>query len=94
MRAQLETNFFGALRLIYALLPHLRSGSASVEKGKRGKTIVNISSATAVAAHAGLALYSASKFALEGISEALVEEVAPLGSELSPCSRAGWELRS
>lgn len=70
-RAQLETNLFGALWITQAALPYLR---------KQGHGhIVQVSSLSGVAASAGQGLYSASKWGLEGFSEALSREVAPFG---------------
>ncbi|MET7842582.1 oxidoreductase [Streptomyces sp. NPDC005356] len=71
LRHQMETNFFGPLHLIRALLPHFR------ERG--GGHIVNISSIAGFSGQAGLGLYNASKFALEGLSEALQHELRSFG---------------
>jgi len=70
IRAVMETNFFGAVRVTRAFLPILR---------EHGGSIVNISSMAGQIGFAGMGAYSASKFALEGLSEALSEELAPFG---------------
>lgn len=74
-RAQLETNFFGAMRVIKAALPHLRSQGSGL--------IVNVTSIGGIIALPFQGPYSASKFALEGLSEALRMEVAPLGVKVA-----------
>ena len=70
-RAQLETNFWGTVRVVRAALPALREAGDGL--------IVNVSSLAGVFAIPFQAYYTASKFALEGWSEALAYEVAPFG---------------
>jgi NAD(P)-dependent dehydrogenase (short-subunit alcohol dehydrogenase family) len=70
-REVFETNFFGSLSVIQAALPHLRA--------QKSGHIVNISSIGGFSGVPGFGLYHASKFALEGLSEALSLELKPLG---------------
>jgi NAD(P)-dependent dehydrogenase (short-subunit alcohol dehydrogenase family) len=70
-KAQLETNFWGAVRVVQAVLPTMRSQA-------RGR-IVLMSSIGGVVALPFQAFYSASKFALEGLAEAMAYEVRPFG---------------
>jgi NAD(P)-dependent dehydrogenase (short-subunit alcohol dehydrogenase family) len=67
----METMFFGPVALTQAVLPHMRA--------QRSGAIVQISSQGGQYAFAGFGAYCAAKFALEGLSEALEPEVAPLG---------------
>jgi NAD(P)-dependent dehydrogenase (short-subunit alcohol dehydrogenase family) len=74
-RAVFDANFFGALALTQAFLPVLR-------RQKSGH-IIQLSSHGGFKAFPGFGIYNASKFALEGFSEALALEVAPLGIRLT-----------
>jgi NAD(P)-dependent dehydrogenase (short-subunit alcohol dehydrogenase family) len=71
IRRTFQVNFFGAAALIRAVLPGMR------ERGDG--TIVNVSSVAGFLAGAGSAYYAASKYALEGLSDALVAEAGALG---------------
>lgn len=70
-KGQLETNFFGVVRMVNAVLPAMR-------KAGRGK-IITIGSLAGITAIPFSAFYTASKFALEGYVEALWHELRPLG---------------
>ncbi|WP_068078087.1 oxidoreductase [Novosphingobium lentum] len=73
VRSVMETNFFGALRVTQAFIPAMRAS---------GGTIVMISSMAGQVGFAGAGAYCASKFALEGLSDALGEELAPFGVDV------------
>jgi NAD(P)-dependent dehydrogenase (short-subunit alcohol dehydrogenase family) len=68
---QFDTNFFGALQVTRAALPAMRRRGAGY--------IVNVSSIAGVRGFAGAGFYCASKFALEAMTEALADEIAPFG---------------
>ncbi|MGW4487136.1 oxidoreductase [Amycolatopsis sp. NPDC004368] len=74
-RKVMETNVFGVLAVTRAVLPHLRA--------RRSGHIVQLSSVGGVVGNPGHAIYATSKFALEGMSEALAGEVGPLGIRVS-----------
>lgn len=69
-RDQLETNLFGTIRVMRALLPHLRA---------RRNGVMNVTSLVAVAGFPLSAFYTASKWGVEGITEALMHELKPYG---------------
>lgn len=70
-----QTNVFGLLRVTRAVLPHMR-------RQKSGH-ILNLSSIGGLIATPGLGFYNATKFAVEGLSEALAGECAPLGIKVT-----------
>jgi len=66
-RSVMETNYFGAIRCIQALVPHMRQ--------RRSGCIINVTSVAGRIAGAPMAPYTASKWALEALSEALAGEM-------------------
>ncbi|WP_309640266.1 oxidoreductase [Flavobacterium sp.] len=70
-----EANFFGTLQVTQTFLPLFRQ--------QKSGHIIQISSHGGFKAFAGFGIYNASKFALEGFSEALATEIAPLGIKLT-----------
>lgn len=71
IRAQFDTNFFGLVAVIQAVLPGMRNQGSG--------TIINFSSIGGLVGFAATGFYHATKFAVEGLSEALSKEVGPLG---------------
>jgi NAD(P)-dependent dehydrogenase (short-subunit alcohol dehydrogenase family) len=88
--AQFDVNVFGALSVIQAALPSMRA--------RKSGHIINISSIAGLTAFPGVGIYNGSKFALEGITEALAKEVAPLGIRVTLVEpgafRTDWAGRS
>ena len=70
-----SVNFHGTRRVVQAALPYLRK--------QRSGHIVNITSIAGLAPGAGSGFYAASKFAVEGLSQSLAQEVAPLGIKVT-----------
>jgi NAD(P)-dependent dehydrogenase (short-subunit alcohol dehydrogenase family) len=70
-RAVMETNYFGVIRCIQAVLPAMRA--------RRSGCIINIASVAGKIAMSPMASYTASKYALEALSECLAQEVKPFG---------------
>jgi NAD(P)-dependent dehydrogenase (short-subunit alcohol dehydrogenase family) len=81
IRALFETNLFGAIGVLQAVLPGMRA--------RRAGHIVNITSVSGWAPWAGTAIYGASKFALECVGRTLVQEVAGLGIRVSNVAPGG-----
>ncbi len=71
IRAQFETNFFGLVNVTQAVLPGMRE--------KKSGHIINFSSIGGLRSFTSTGYYHATKFAVEGLSESLSQEVAPLG---------------
>ncbi len=90
MRRQFDVNVFGAVAMIKAVLPFMR--------GRHAGHIINITSMGGFITMPGIAYYCGSKFALEGISEALAKEVKDFGihvTAVAPGSfRTDWAGRS
>ena len=90
VRAQFETNFFGLLAVTRQVLPGMRQ--------RRSGHIVNISSIGGLVGFAATGFYHATKFAVEGLSESLAIEVAPLGIKVTIVEpgpfRTDWAGRS
>lgn len=75
LRTVFEANFFSTFYITQKILPLMRS--------QRCGHIIQISSHAGIKAFAGFGIYNASKFALEGFSEALAQEIQPLGLQLT-----------
>jgi NAD(P)-dependent dehydrogenase (short-subunit alcohol dehydrogenase family) len=82
VRDQMETNFFGALWVTQAALPILRAQGAG--------HILQVSSIGGISAFGGIGAYHASKWALEGLSQALAQEVAPFGIHVTLIEPGGF----
>ncbi len=90
MQRQFDVNVFGAVAMIKAVLPAMRT--------QRSGHIINITSMAGLVAFPGIAYYASSKFALEGISEVLGKEVGHFGIKVTAFElgsfRTDWAGRS
>ncbi len=82
VRRMFEVNVFGLGRMIQAVLPGMRQ--------KRAGCIVNISSVGGIRSFPALGYYNATKFAVEGLSDALCQEVEPLGIKVMVVEPSGF----
>ncbi len=90
VRAMFEANFFGAAAMIRAVLPGMRE--------RRSGHVVNITSVGGLVGNPGSGYYAATKFALEGLGEALARETEGLGIKVTAVEpgpfRTDWAGRS
>ena len=89
-RKMFEINFWGLMDVTTKVLPYMRT--------QRSGHIINVSSVGGLASHPALGYYHATKYALEGISETLVQELAPFGIKVTliepSAFRTDWAGRS
>ncbi|HEY0253985.1 MAG TPA: SDR family oxidoreductase [Kofleriaceae bacterium] len=81
-RAQFEANLFGALWITQAAIPLMRE--------QKSGHIIQVSSIGGIVAFANVGIYNASKWALEGFSDALSQEVAPFGIHVTLVEPSGF----
>lgn len=90
MRQQFEVNLFGAVAVMQALVPHFRK--------QRSGHLLNITSMGGTITMPGVGYYCASKFALEGMTATLRQELAPFGVKVTAVApgsfRTDWAGRS
>jgi NAD(P)-dependent dehydrogenase (short-subunit alcohol dehydrogenase family) len=82
VQRQFDVNVFGPLRVIRAVLPHLRA--------RKSGHILNITSIGGLKTFPGVGIYHGSKFALEGIGESLAQQVGPLGIKVTNVEPSGF----
>lgn len=82
VRRMFEINFFGLAKMTQEVLPHMR-------KRKSGH-ILNITSIGGLRSFPGIGFYNATKYAVDGLSEALSKEVAPLGIKVTIIAPSGF----
>jgi NAD(P)-dependent dehydrogenase (short-subunit alcohol dehydrogenase family) len=86
VRAMFELNFFAVLSVIRAVLPGMRARASG--------WIINMSSVAGLRGTTGFGFYSATKFAVEGVTEVLRDEVAPLGIRVLAVEPGAFRTRA
>ena len=82
VRKMFEINVFGLAKMTQAVLPYMRD--------KKSGHILNVASIGGLRAFPGVGFYNATKFAVDGLSEALSKEVAPLGIKVTIIAPSGF----
>nr|WP_294907375.1 oxidoreductase [uncultured Lacibacter sp.] len=82
VRRMFEINVFGLAKMTQEVLPHMRK--------RRSGHILNISSIGGLRSFPGIGFYNATKYAVDGFSEALSKEVAPLGIKVTIIAPSGF----
>lgn len=82
IRRMFEINVFGLATMIQQVLPHMRQ--------QRSGHILNIASIGGLRSFPGVGFYNATKYAVDGLSEALAKEVAPLGIKVTVIAPSGF----
>ncbi len=82
IRRMFEINFFGLANMTKAVLPHMRA--------QQSGHIINIASIAGLVGYPAVGYYNATKFAVDGFSESLSKEVAPLGIKVTIISPSGF----
>lgn len=80
---QMDTNFFGVFRVVKATIPHLKS--------RGGGSIINIGSVAGARGFASMGLYSASKFAVAGLTQSLARELRPFNIRVTVVEPGGFQ---
>ena len=82
VRRMFEINFFGLAHMTNAVLPHMRQ--------QRSGHILNVASIGGLRSFPAVGFYNATKYAVDGLSEALMKEVAPLGIKVTVICPSGF----
>ena len=82
VRRMFEINFFGLAHMTNAVLPHMRQ--------QRSGHILNVASIGGLRSFPAVGFYNATKYAVDGLSEALSKEVAPLGIKVTVICPSGF----